>query len=92
MTEYNKHKTAYWRGGWYLLGRGKTKAPFWNIFPGIKYLLPLASDADVNRITPERRELLLDAIDDGYSVEAWVKMLYSIREEIDGYFGKRWGE
>ena len=29
---------------------------------------------------------------DGYSVEAWVKMLYSIREEIDGYFGKRWGE
>ena len=77
MTKYNKHRTAYWSaaglGGWYLLKRGQTRK-FWATFPNSAYYLPRTLDWEVDEITPEYREILLDAMDDAVFIAVWVKM------------------
>lgn len=88
MTTYNKHKTAYWSnaglGGWHLLKRGRTRKAPWALFSdGFKYYIPRALDWEIDEITPERREILLDAIDDDVLIPVWVKMQRTLVDPRD---------
>lgn len=87
MTRYNKHKTAYWSnagmGGWYLLKRGRTRKSPWAIIPNIDYYIPSALDWEIDEITPEHREILLDAIDDNVLIPVWVKMKRTLVDHRD---------
>ena len=62
MVHYNKHKTAYlWMGSWYLIPRGKTRAPLFNRELNLPGLLHFVGSS----INEEDREILLNAHDAG---------------------------
>lgn len=74
MTTYNKHKTAFLGplGGWYLLPRGvKTWRSLLGSYPQGPYLGKY--DEEVEAITPEIREILLDAEEDGSFTRVWME-------------------
>ena len=88
MTRYNKHRTAYWSnagiGGWHLLKRGRTRKVPWDLYHyGFEYYIPNALDWEVDEITPEHREILLDAIDDNVLIPVWVKMQRTLVDSRD---------
>lgn len=74
MTTYNKYKTAYRGplGGWFLLPRAERA---WKKLLGCHTHGAYLGDHDeeVEDITPELREILLDAEDDGSFTRVWME-------------------
>lgn len=84
MVRYNKERTAYARDSypydcWYLLPRGRKKAPR----PGRDgpFIL-LRNDIYVDYITEEDREMLLDAEDEG--------VFHMVLREVEGVLYDRY--
>lgn len=82
MTKYNKHKTAFKDslGGWYLFPRGeKTRRKLLGSHPQWVYLGKY--DEEVEDITPEIREILLDAEEDGSFTQVWMEFQTPYRND-----------
>lgn len=88
---YNKHKTAYWRSGdWYLIPRGKDRAPwfYWKDGPRIPNDVFVRRPV-VDEITEEDRQMLLEARDEGVYREVWARLSLVLGDREDMRISER---